>query len=126
METNGSFHRYGVKMAKNKKTDGLNMLDIATKLKMLRAGSGKTQVQVAAALGISQQMYSKYEQAAAPIDSNTIIMICELYGISADYILGIDAPVAASKARQTSIVISDEQLDTIAELLLEKTKNNKK
>ncbi len=62
---------------------------IAVKLRALRAKNGMTQSDVASALGISQQTYSKYEKQDVNIDSATIVKICEYYGISSDYLLGI-------------------------------------
>ena len=64
--------------------------NIAKKLRMLRAEFNYTQADVANKLGISQQTYSKYEAAKINIDSNVIIQICDLYGISSDYLLGIE------------------------------------
>ncbi len=64
--------------------------DIAKKLRILRAEYNLTQAEVANRLGITQQTYSKYESGKINIDSKAIIQICDMYGISSDYLLGIE------------------------------------
>lgn len=59
------------------------------KLKLLRTEEGLTQNDVAERLGISQQTYSKYEKGTSSVDSIVLTKICNLYGVTADYILGI-------------------------------------
>lgn len=71
----------------NKESD--NRDDIAKKLRMLRAEYNLTQADVAKKLGIAQQTYSKYESKSSNLDSATIVKLCELYGISSDYLLGV-------------------------------------
>ena len=65
--------------------------NIAKKLRMLRAEYNLTQSDVANKLGITQQTYSKYENQTINMDTETIIKICDLYGVSSDYLLGIEA-----------------------------------
>ena len=69
-----------------------NCSGIATRLKLLRVEAGLTQAEIATKLGISQQMYSKLENTDTPLDSARITRLCGLYGVSADYILGIPTP----------------------------------
>lgn len=63
---------------------------IAARLRMLRAERGYSQADVAKSLGISQQTYSNYESKGTPPDSKALIFLCKLYGVSADYLLGLD------------------------------------
>jgi transcriptional regulator with XRE-family HTH domain len=63
--------------------------EVSIKLKTLRAEHNLTQQDIAGRLGISQQTYSKYEKGSADIDSKTIIKVCDIYGVSSDYLLGI-------------------------------------
>jgi len=62
---------------------------VALRLKLLRTEEGLTQNEIAEKLGISQQTYSKYEKGTSSIDSVVLTKICNLYGVTSDYILGI-------------------------------------
>ncbi len=59
------------------------------RLKLLRTEEGLTQNEIAEKLGISQQTYSKYEKGTSNVDSVILTKICNLYGVTADYVLGI-------------------------------------
>lgn len=54
----------------------------------LREDNDLTQRQVAEYLGTSQTMYARYERAATELPLRHLMKLCELYGVSADYILG--------------------------------------
>ncbi len=54
----------------------------------LREDADLTQAQVAAALGTSQTMYARYERGANEMPIRHLLTLCELYQVSADYILG--------------------------------------
>lgn len=58
------------------------------RLKDLREDSDKTQQQVANYIGTSQTMYARYERGANELPLRHLISLCELYNVSADYILG--------------------------------------
>lgn len=55
----------------------------------LREDHDYTQNQVAEYLGTSQTMYARYERGANELPLRHLIKLCELYRVSADYILGI-------------------------------------
>ena len=40
-------------------------------------------------LGTSQTMYARYERGANELPIRHLIKLCALYGVSADYILGL-------------------------------------
>lgn len=63
-----------------------NMLNI---LRGLREDNDLTQQQVAEYLGTSQTMYARYERGANELPLRHLKRLCELYGVSSDYILGI-------------------------------------
>ena len=90
-------------------------IEIAKKLRTLRAEADKSQLEVANELGISQQTYSKYEKNDSNIDSSTIRKLCNLYGVSSDYLLGIEQP-AQRKPEQLYCVLqlTDEQIEKLA------------
>lgn len=58
-------------------------------MKNLRDNAKLTQKQVAEKLGIEQTVYSRYETGRADIKPFQLINICNLYRISADYLLDL-------------------------------------
>lgn len=54
----------------------------------LREDADLTQTQVAEVLGTSQTMYARYERGANEMPIRHLLTLCELYKVSADYILG--------------------------------------
>ncbi len=54
----------------------------------LREDADYTQAQVAQILGTSQTMYARYERGANEMPIRHLLKLCELYGVSADYLLG--------------------------------------
>ena len=111
-------------MAISKNSEVENTAGLSVKLKMLRVQKNMTQKDVATHLGISQQMYSKYETSDVPIESKTLKKLCELYGVSADYLLGIDSS-SSVKVKQTAFNASAEDLDALAEMLMSRMGNKK-
>ena len=55
----------------------------------LREDNDKTQKDVAAYLGVTQQVYSRYEKGINEIPVRHIIALCKYYNVTADYILGL-------------------------------------
>ena len=53
----------------------------------LREDADLTQTQVAEVLGTSQTMYARYERGANEMPIRHLIALCDLYKVSADYIL---------------------------------------
>ena len=58
-------------------------------LKALREDRDLSQKEIAEYLGTTQLVYSRYETGINEIPVRQIIKLCKLYGVSADYILGI-------------------------------------
>lgn len=59
------------------------------KMRDLREDSDLTQQSVADYLGTSQTMYARYERGANELPIHHLISLCELYNVSADYLLGL-------------------------------------
>ena len=97
-------------MQEIRKKEGMAM---SVKLKKLRAEYNLTQTEIAEKLGMSQQRYSKLEKCETAMDSVTLKKICEVYGISADYLLDI-SKAEASPVAQCGYVTHDD-LETIIE-----------
>lgn len=62
-------------------------IEIANKLLQLRKEKGLSQEQLAAELGISRQAISKWERAEASPDTDNLIELAKLYGVSLDQLL---------------------------------------
>lgn len=60
---------------------------VGKNLKKLREKIGKTQGEMAGALGVSESTYRGYERESKQHNVQTIIKICSVFKISADYLL---------------------------------------
>ncbi len=58
-------------------------------IRELREDNDLTQQAVANYLGTSQTMYARYERGANELPIRHLIALCNLYHVSADYILGL-------------------------------------
>lgn len=76
-------------------------MDYAQRLRGLREDSDKSQAEIAKLLGTSQQYYGKYESGERPLPIERLYILCNYYGVSADYILGLPKgrPYGLSKTR---------------------------
>lgn len=59
------------------------------RIRDLREDNDKTQQEIADILGTSQTMYARYERGANELPIHHLIKLCEIYNVSADYILGL-------------------------------------
>jgi len=58
-------------------------------IRELREDHDLTQAEVAAYLGTTQQVYSRYETGDNEMPVRHIIALCSYYNVRADYILGL-------------------------------------
>ncbi len=58
------------------------------RLRDLREDHDKTQQQIADVLGTSQTMYARYERGANELPIHHLLVLCDYYAVSADYLLG--------------------------------------
>ncbi|MCL1829887.1 MAG: helix-turn-helix domain-containing protein [Oscillospiraceae bacterium] len=65
-------------------------VEIASKLVELRKKNGYSQESLAEQLGISRQAISKWERAEASPDTENLILLAKIYGISLDELFGIN------------------------------------
>lgn len=65
-------------------------MNISDKISILRKEKGLSQEALAEQLGVSRQSVSKWESGAALPDTDKIIAMSELFGVSTDYILKAD------------------------------------
>lgn len=57
------------------------------RLRMLRRRNKYTTAYVAGYLGVTSRQLYNYERGLSPVPSDKLIMLCTLYGASADFIL---------------------------------------
>ncbi len=69
------------------------MLGYIKRIRDLREDNDMTQQEVANVLGTSQTMYARYERGANELPIHHLIKLCELYNVSADYILCIEKEI---------------------------------
>lgn len=65
------------------------MKSVMEKFRDLREDNDLTQEEVAKHLGTSQTMYARYEREANELPVRHLRVLCQLYNVSADYILDI-------------------------------------
>ena len=58
-------------------------------IRELREDRDMTQSYVSKLLGTTQQVYSRYENGEHELPVRHLKTLCEFYGVSADYVLGI-------------------------------------
>lgn len=64
--------------------------NFANKLKLLRLQKGLSQKEIASILCITPTAYSNYEQGIRFPSYQIIIVICKLFNVSSDYLLGLE------------------------------------
>lgn len=97
-------------------------IEIANRLVELRRKSGLSQVELADKLGISRQSVSKWERAESSPDTDNLICLAKIYGVSLDELLRSDQEVediAKDKKEQLK-----ENLKTIEKHLEEKDEDD--
>ena len=57
------------------------------RMRDLREDHDLTQQEVASVLGTSQTMYARYERGANELPIRHLLALCDLYGVTADYLL---------------------------------------
>ena len=59
------------------------------RIKALREDRDLTQARIAKIINVGQSYYSKQERNEKPFQVEQIATLCEFYGVSADYVLGL-------------------------------------
>lgn len=62
---------------------------VCDRLVEVRKAAGKTQKEVAAAIGVPERTYQKHEAGEQLPRLPVIVALAQLYGVSADYLLGL-------------------------------------
>lgn len=67
------------------------MVDLGKRLKDLRKSKGLTQQQVADRVWVTKAMISSYELSARSPSYEVLIKLAKLFGVTTDYLLGIES-----------------------------------
>ena len=70
-------------------------------LKRFRALAGKTQVETAQQLGVTQHTYSNYELEKTQPDIDTLIKLADYFHTTVDALLGHEVPYLLDKSKLT-------------------------
>lgn len=63
-------------------------MDYVVRMRGLREDNDLTQREVAEYLQIDQRTYSRYETAKNALPNRLLLLLCDFYNVSADYMLG--------------------------------------
>lgn len=61
-----------------------------TRIRELREEHGMSQAELAKALNVTQRTVSRFELEQHDLGTQIIIDLCRLFGVSADYLLGLE------------------------------------
>lgn len=75
-------------------------IEIANRLVQLRKQHGFSQEELAEKLGLSRQSVSKWERAEASPDTDNLILLSRIYGISLDELLKTDEPIPVKESQK--------------------------
>lgn len=84
---------------------------LSDRLKALREARGWSQTQVAKELGMKRSStYANWEYGIRDPDTDTLVKLAQLYEVTTDYLVGVEAKSASSDSSTSSIdkTISDE------------------
>ncbi|MBE5783959.1 MAG: helix-turn-helix transcriptional regulator [Clostridiales bacterium] len=92
------------------------------RLKMIRAAAGKTQAEVAAALGMSRVAYTNIENGKRDPGLEVWGKIADFFGVSLDYLLGREKMSNGQMKRLVMLMkklenVSDEEFEEYMQLL---------
>jgi transcriptional regulator with XRE-family HTH domain len=72
-----------------KSWDDMGMKNYSQRIRELREDHDKAQREIAAVLGTTQQVYSRYESGENEMPIRHLITLARFYHVSTDYILGL-------------------------------------
>ncbi|MDE6762580.1 MAG: helix-turn-helix transcriptional regulator [Oscillospiraceae bacterium] len=73
-------------------------IEIANRLRQMRNKNNLSQEELAAKMGVSRQAVSKWERAEASPDTENLILLAKLYGVSIDELLNADSSSSSSSS----------------------------
>ena len=99
------------------------------RIKDLRISRGWKQKELADRLNVSVITVSRYEMEQRQLDPKTILKLCDIFGVTADYLLcRSSAPTASMTDEEAALLRAYREADagdrTIVELTLKKYRND--
>lgn len=79
-------------------------IDIANRLYELRKKTNLSQEELAEKIGVSRQAVSKWERAESAPDTDNLIMLAKLYGVSLDELLFTAEPIEKKEVDETGCI----------------------
>ena len=79
----------------------------------VRKDHGDTQVMLAEKLNVAVQTVRSWEQSRSSPDHETLVKICRLYNVSADYLLGLSKVDPAYVQRRRLELFNEDELREI-------------
>ena len=73
-------------------------MEFGEKLQMLRKARGWSQEELAQQINVSRQAFSKWESGASIADTENVIALSRLFGVSTDYLLLCESEAASAPA----------------------------
>jgi len=95
-------------------------IEIANRLQQLRKEKGYSQEELAQALGLSRQAVSKWERAESSPDTDNLICLARLYGMSLDELLNTTESTEEIRERTQEITNEEEKEDDAKYIKIEK------
>ena len=81
------------------------------RIRDLRTSSGMSQAQLGAKIGCVGQTISQFENETRQLDPPTICALCDIFGCTADYLLGrSDAQLPAVTSEQAAVLRAYDRL----------------
>ena len=100
------------------------MNTLGDRLRELRENLGLMQITVSKRIGISNKVLSNYENNISTPDLQTLILICNYYNISSDYLLGLD--IDGNFAMESKITDDEKKVLNYYDRLNEENKDASK
>lgn len=76
---------------------GVMRLTYLERIRALREDRDLKQWQIAKVLGVAQTTYSQYELGKRALPIEYLIVLCQYYQVSADYVLGLEKPARRNR-----------------------------
>ena len=86
-----------------------SITQFSSRLKEPRIAIGMTQKEIASELGIIQPAYNRFERGKYQLNYEQLFYVCNRFGVSADYLLGLEDETGAKIYQSGQYVIKQDQ-----------------
>ena len=99
---------------------------IADRIKQLRISKGMTQNDLAVLVNLTQQAIAKWEKGTSEPDTARLSTLSQHFGVSADYLLGIETAKKESPSEdELSVLLQEPLMKDIYDAVLELGPDNR-